>query len=88
MKLLAFDVGGTEIKYAVIEDALTISEKGYVPTPMDGFDSFVDQIRKIYLIHENEAEGIVMSLPDRWMLKKDTVGSAEPRSTRSRFVSA
>ena len=63
MKLLAFDVGGTEIKYAVIEDALTISEKGYVPTPLDSFDSLADQIRMIYLIYENEVEGIAMSLP-------------------------
>lgn len=63
MKLLAFDVGGTEIKYAMIEDALTISEKGYVSTPVDGFDRFVNQIRGIYLPYRDEVEGIAMSLP-------------------------
>ncbi len=63
MKLLAFDVGGTEIKYAVVEEALAISDKGYVPTPTDGFDSFVSRIKEIYLPYKDTVEGIAMCLP-------------------------
>ena len=63
MKLMVFDVGGTEIKYAVIEDVLTVNDIGYVPTPTDSFDSFTEQVRKIYLPYRDEVEGIAMSLP-------------------------
>ena len=63
MKLLAFDAGGTEIKYGVVEDALTISDKGKVQTPMDGFDSFAAVIHDVYLQHKDEVEGISLSLP-------------------------
>ncbi|MBQ1307294.1 MAG: hypothetical protein IIZ64_00310 [Erysipelotrichaceae bacterium] len=48
MRLLAFDVGGTEIKYGIVEDALTITDKGFVPSPKDSFDSFANTIESIY----------------------------------------
>ena len=63
MKLLAYDVGGTEIKYALIEDALNLSDQGYVPTPLDSFDHFIEVIRQIYEPYRNEADGIAMCLP-------------------------
>ena len=63
MKLLAFDVGGTEIKHAVVEDALLIADKGHVPSPKDSFDSFAETIYRIYLPYREEVEGISMALP-------------------------
>ena len=63
MKLLTFDVGGTEIKYAIIEDALSISDKGYVPTPLDSFDSFVNVVKEIYMPYKDKVDGIAMCLP-------------------------
>ncbi|MBO4919494.1 MAG: ROK family protein [Erysipelotrichaceae bacterium] len=63
MKLLAFDVGGTEIKYATVEDALIIADKGFVPSPRDSFDSFAETVCGIYLQHKDEVEGISMALP-------------------------
>ncbi len=63
MKLLAFDVGGTEIKYAVTEDALTLTDRGCVPTPADCFDSFVRLIRDTHKPFRDEVEGIAMCLP-------------------------
>ena len=63
MKLLAFDCGGTEIKYGVVEDALKITGQGYVPTPRDSFDSFSKLVKDIYDRHKNEVEGIAMSMP-------------------------
>jgi predicted NBD/HSP70 family sugar kinase len=63
MKLLVFDVGGTQIKYAVAEDALNLSEKGSVPTPSDSFESFEKQISDIYLQCKDTVQGVAMSLP-------------------------
>ena len=63
MKLLAFDVGGTEIKYGIVEDALTITDKGFVPSPRDTFENFANTIDNIYQQHKDEVEGISMSLP-------------------------
>ncbi len=63
MKLAVFDVGGTEIKYALIEDALTIKDKGSVPTPRDSFSDFADVVFNIYQEYKDEVDGIAMSLP-------------------------
>ena len=63
MKIMAFDVGGTEIKYGVIDDELNITEKGYVPTPMDNFESFTAVVSDIYRKYGQGTEGIAMSLP-------------------------
>ena len=57
-----FDVGGTEIKHAVVEDALTISEKGTASTPAD-FESFLNTIKEISDRYRDETEGIAMSMP-------------------------
>lgn len=63
MKLLTFDVGGTEIKYAVADEKMNFTDKGYVPTPMDTFEQFSDVIYGIYEKHKDEVEGIAMCLP-------------------------
>ncbi len=75
-KLLVFDVGGTEIKYSLIDDELNITEPGTFPTPVTpeekaddkevleaDYDDFLSRIEEIYRKYENEAEGIAMSLP-------------------------
>ena len=63
MKLLVFDVGGIEIKHAIVEDALTISEKGSTPTPTDRFESFLDIIKEISDRYKDDTEGIALSMP-------------------------
>ena len=45
---LALDVGGSSIKYALIQEDSTILEKSSVPTPMDTMDHFVETIGTIY----------------------------------------
>ena len=45
---LALDVGGSSIKYALIQEDSTILEKSSVPTPMDTMDHFVETIGEIY----------------------------------------
>ena len=63
MKLMVYDVGGTEIKYALMDEQFNIYDKGYVPTPKDSFEDFAAVISEKYLAHKDEAEGIAMSLP-------------------------
>lgn len=63
MKLMVFDAGGTEIKYAVMDEKMHIYERGYVATPKDSFDHFAQEIYDIYAGFGNDCEGIAMSLP-------------------------
>lgn len=37
MKVMIFDVGGTEIKYSVMDDAMNRYESGSIPTPSRTF---------------------------------------------------
>ena len=48
---LALDVGGSSIKYALIQEDSTILEKSSVPTPMDTMDHFVETkiVLKVWL---------------------------------------
>lgn len=63
MKLMVFDVGGTEIKYSVMDESLTRTDSGYVPTPMITLDDFIQTLAGIYAPHKKEVEGIAVSLP-------------------------
>ncbi|MCD8028896.1 MAG: ROK family protein [Erysipelotrichaceae bacterium] len=60
---LTFDVGGSAIKYALIQEDLTIVEKSSVPTPLDTLDNFVETIGKIYDKYKDNIKGIAMSMP-------------------------
>ena len=35
MKIMVFDVGGTEIKYSVMDEQMHRTDSGAVPTPQD-----------------------------------------------------
>ena len=63
MKLMVFDVGGTEIKYSVMDESLERRESGSVPTPMGSQEEFFDVLCGLYEPHKGEVEGIAMSLP-------------------------
>ena len=63
MKLMVFDVGGTEIKYCVMDESLVREEAGSVPTPMSSQEEFFDVLCSLYEPHRGEAEGIAMCLP-------------------------
>lgn len=63
MKLMVFDVGGTEIKYSVMDEALNRYDQGCVPTPMVDLKSFLETLKGLYLPHKEEVEGIAVSLP-------------------------
>ena len=63
MKLLVFDVGGTQIKYGLVENGTKITEKGTVDTPETSYDDFLKLVKDVYRRYENEVSGIAMSLP-------------------------
>lgn len=63
MKTMVFDVGGTEIKYSLIDEQLQPTHSGAVPTPMDTQEHFLDICYDIYSQYKNDVDGIAMSLP-------------------------
>lgn len=60
---LTLDVGGSAIKYALIQDNLTILEKSSVPTPMDTLEHFIETIGQIYDQYQNQIAGMAISMP-------------------------
>ena len=63
MKVMAFDVGGTEIKYSVMDEQVHRTDAGSVPTPQDTQEHFLNTIYALYVPHREEVEGIAMALP-------------------------
>jgi len=63
-KYCVIDVGGTNIKYALMDEEANILEKGEVETPRDSLESFVEAIGRIYDGYE-DVSGIAMSAPGR-----------------------
>ena len=61
MKILAVDVGGTFIKYAVMNYSAEIFERGKIPTPLDCKENFYAAIHKLYKTFD--VEGIALSMP-------------------------
>lgn len=62
---LTIDVGGTAIKYALMDENAVISEKGEVPTPKDGLEAYLDALTGIYGKYAGKAEAVCMSAPGR-----------------------
>lgn len=63
---LAVDVGGTNIKYALMNEDGSIVEKGEYPTPLeDGLDGFLDSLQEVYHHYDGKVKALVMSAPGR-----------------------
>lgn len=63
MKVMVFDVGGTEIKYSVMDEQMHRTDSGTVPTPQDTQAQFLDTVYRLYAPHRDEVTGIAMALP-------------------------
>lgn len=63
MKVMVFDVGGTEIKYSVMDEGLNRTDAGSVPTPQDTQEHFLNTLYTLYSPHRDEVSGIAMALP-------------------------
>lgn len=61
-KYLVYDVGGSAIKYAVMNEA-TIFEKDKVKTPKSNMEDFLSAIESIYQKVKDEIQGVSFSMP-------------------------
>lgn len=62
MRILTFDVGGTFIKYAIMNEQAELQEKGKVKTPQESQEAFFEALEEVvnkYL----PLDGIALSLP-------------------------
>lgn len=63
MKLFVADIGGTEIKYSVMDTDLVIYAKGNVQTPQNSLNSLLDLLQELYESYGGETSGIAISMP-------------------------
>ena len=65
MSILTFDIGGTTIKYGVLDRSGNIHEKGKFKTPKEDIDALISGIVEVKKTYENryDFEGIAMSCP-------------------------
>ena len=62
MKLLVTDIGGTFIKYAVMDQDMSILSRGRIPTPRESARALVDGLCELYE-SSGEVSGLAISLP-------------------------
>lgn len=62
-KILVFDVGGTMMKYALMDHEAVIYQKKERPTPLKNLKELLDTIEEIYHLYASEVDGIALSLP-------------------------
>jgi predicted NBD/HSP70 family sugar kinase len=65
MYYLVLDVGGSAIKYAIMNEKAEFIEKGSTPTPMDSIEHFIEVVGTIFDKYENRIKGMTMSVPGR-----------------------
>ena len=63
MKRMVIDVGGTAIKYALMDGSFRTSDAGEVPTPQDTQEHFFSVVEQLYREYGAGTDGIAMSLP-------------------------
>ena len=60
--LLAFDIGGTFIKYSLVDEAYQVSDSSKVPTP-DTIEEFWEALERVICSFQNRMTGIAISCP-------------------------
>ena len=64
---IAVDVGGTNVKYSLMNEEAEIQEKGEFPTPYEeGLDGLINGLKKVYEKYaDNDIKALVMSAPGK-----------------------
>lgn len=62
-KYLVLDIGGSSIKYAMMNESAEFLSKDSVKTPLDCIESLVEIIGQIYDDYKFEIEGMAISMP-------------------------
>lgn len=63
MKYLVIDVGGTFVKYALMDEECNFYEKGKIPTQKETLEEFIDMLAELYGNYEGQVEGIAICAP-------------------------
>lgn len=63
MTYLVIDVGGTFVKYALMNEQCEFIEKGKIPTIPEPLDAFIDSLTTIYRTYSDQVAGIALSMP-------------------------
>ena len=75
MKVMVFDVGGTGIKYSVMDEQLNRTDTGSTPTPADSQEHFLNTAGDLPA-HKDEVDGIALSCPASSMPSRVWSGAA------------
>lgn len=75
---MVFDIGGTYIKYAVMDKETRKLASGNFPTPQSGLESFLENIDEIIKDYKNsfDLQGIALSAPGAIDVKTGFIGGA------------
>ncbi len=84
---LAFDVGGTNLKYALLNNSGEIIEKDKTSTPTDNINNFMAKIYEIADKYVGKFEGIAICAPGKVDVQKGIVyfGGALPFLDQTNF---
>lgn len=63
MEYLVIDVGGTCMKYALMDQDCSFMEKGKIDTPLDKLEHFIEAIGSLYDRYRQRICGIALSMP-------------------------
>lgn len=63
MIYLTLDIGGSAIKYGLIDDQMTFLEKGSVAAPKENIEQFLETIYSLYKKYKDKICGIGISMP-------------------------
>lgn len=63
MKYLAVDIGGTSIKYALMDEDAHIGDRGSIRTPLDSLEHLLDELESLFIKYKNEISGMAVSMP-------------------------
>ena len=85
MQILTVDIGGTFIKYACMQENMSVLVKGKIPTPQEGREELIEAIGQIY-DQMPQVDGISISIPGIIDPEKDTVRWAVRCSTTMIFI--
>lgn len=67
---LVIDVGGTAIKYAIMDESANIISKGETPTLRASMEEFLSAMDTVVLPYQDQVQGIAMSMPGKIDNKK------------------
>lgn len=77
---LSFDIGGTNLKYGLIDHSGHLIEKGRVPTKKDNLDVFMESIYQVADTYQGQFDGVAVCAPGKIDIRNKVIhfGGALP----------